>query len=120
MVRRGAARHPGAMIEVDNLSKRYGDTAVVRDVSFRCDPGTVTGFLIATFLTLWAVSGQLFTLVVVIYETNTGIASVCIAVIFNLFALGLLIPYAWRTMGAILRYTPPTDAVAAPRRWYLL
>jgi ABC-2 type transport system ATP-binding protein len=33
------------MIEVDHLSKRYGDHAAVSDVSFRCEPGTVTGFL---------------------------------------------------------------------------
>jgi ABC-2 type transport system ATP-binding protein len=33
------------MIEVENLSKRYGAHTAVRDVSFRCDPGTVTGFL---------------------------------------------------------------------------
>ncbi|WP_067824552.1 ABC transporter ATP-binding protein [Actinomadura kijaniata] len=33
------------MIEVSGLSKRYGDVPAVRDVSFRCEPGTVTGFL---------------------------------------------------------------------------
>src|SRR4051794_31216730 len=33
------------MIEADHLSKRYGDHAAVDDVSFRCEPGTVTGFL---------------------------------------------------------------------------
>ncbi|HEX8102725.1 MAG TPA: ATP-binding cassette domain-containing protein [Solirubrobacteraceae bacterium] len=33
------------MIEADLLSKRYGHTAAVSDVSFRCEPGTVTGFL---------------------------------------------------------------------------
>ncbi|MFF5171504.1 ABC transporter ATP-binding protein [Micromonospora sp. NPDC000089] len=33
------------MIAVDNLTKRYGPHAVVEDVSFRCEPGTVTGFL---------------------------------------------------------------------------
>jgi ABC-2 type transport system ATP-binding protein len=35
----------GAMIEVTNLSKRYGSQLAVDDVSFRCEPGTVTGFL---------------------------------------------------------------------------
>jgi len=35
---------PG-MIESDNLTKRYGGRTVVHDVSFRCDPGTVTGFV---------------------------------------------------------------------------
>ena len=33
------------MIEVENLSKRYGSVAAVSDVSFRCTPGTVTGFV---------------------------------------------------------------------------
>ncbi|GAA4958795.1 ATP-binding cassette domain-containing protein [Yinghuangia aomiensis] len=33
------------MIQVEKLSKRYGDHHAVRDVSFTCAPGTVTGFL---------------------------------------------------------------------------
>ncbi len=33
------------MIEINNLTKRFGDHAAVRDVSFTCEPGTVTGFL---------------------------------------------------------------------------
>ncbi|WBB70701.1 ATP-binding cassette domain-containing protein [Micromonospora sp. WMMD812] len=33
------------MISVENLSKRYGRHPAVDDVSFRCEPGTVTGFL---------------------------------------------------------------------------
>ena len=33
------------MIESHSLTKRYGGDAVVQDVSFRCQPGTVTGFL---------------------------------------------------------------------------
>jgi ABC-2 type transport system ATP-binding protein len=33
------------MIEVTNLSRRYGSQLAVDDVSFRCEPGTVTGFL---------------------------------------------------------------------------
>jgi len=33
------------MIEVDHLSKRYGDTLAVDDVSFVVQPGTVTGFI---------------------------------------------------------------------------
>jgi ABC-2 type transport system ATP-binding protein len=33
------------MIHVQHLTKRYGDQLVVDDVSFRCEPGTVTGFL---------------------------------------------------------------------------
>ena len=33
------------MIEIDRLTKRYGDRPVVDAVSFRCEPGTVTGFL---------------------------------------------------------------------------
>src|SRR4029079_1936184 len=35
----------GSMIEVDHLSKRYGSQLAVDDISFRCEPGTVTGFL---------------------------------------------------------------------------
>ncbi|MFF5259491.1 ABC transporter ATP-binding protein [Actinomadura viridis] len=33
------------MIEVEGLSKRYGEALAVDSVSFRCEPGTVTGFL---------------------------------------------------------------------------
>ena len=33
------------MIEAHGLTKRLGGRAVVSDVSFRCEPGTVTGFL---------------------------------------------------------------------------
>ncbi|WP_067500881.1 ABC transporter ATP-binding protein [Actinoplanes sp. TFC3] len=33
------------MISVDHLSKRYGAHPAVNDVSFTCEPGTVTGFL---------------------------------------------------------------------------
>lgn len=35
----------GFMIEVKNLTKRYGDFVAVDDVSFTCKPGRVTGFL---------------------------------------------------------------------------
>ena len=34
-----------AMIEATGLTKRLGGRTVVSDVSFRCEPGTVTGFL---------------------------------------------------------------------------
>jgi ABC-2 type transport system ATP-binding protein len=33
------------MISVEHLTKRYGSQLAVSDVSFTCDPGTVTGFL---------------------------------------------------------------------------
>jgi len=33
------------MIEAHGLTKRYGAQTAVQDVSFRCEPGTVTGFL---------------------------------------------------------------------------
>jgi ABC-2 type transport system ATP-binding protein len=33
------------MIEAHDLTKRLGGRAVVSDVSFRCEPGTITGFL---------------------------------------------------------------------------
>ena len=33
------------MIESDGLTKRFGGRTVVHDVSFACEPGTVTGFL---------------------------------------------------------------------------
>ncbi|MFF0466444.1 ABC transporter ATP-binding protein [Micromonospora zamorensis] len=33
------------MITVENLTKRYGPHPAVVDVSFQCEPGTVTGFL---------------------------------------------------------------------------
>src|SRR3954451_10454165 len=34
-----------SMIDVDHLSKRYGETLAVDDLSFKIRPGTVTGFL---------------------------------------------------------------------------
>jgi ABC-type Na+ transport system ATPase subunit NatA len=33
------------MIEATGLTKRLGGRTVVSDVTFRCEPGTVTGFL---------------------------------------------------------------------------
>jgi ABC-2 type transport system ATP-binding protein len=33
------------MIEVNDLTKRYGSQLAVDDVTFRCEPGTITGFL---------------------------------------------------------------------------
>jgi ABC-2 type transport system ATP-binding protein len=33
------------MIEAEKLTKRFGGRAVVEDVTFTCEPGTVTGFL---------------------------------------------------------------------------
>ena len=33
------------MIETEGLTKRRAGRAVVSDVTFRCEPGTVTGFL---------------------------------------------------------------------------
>jgi ABC-2 type transport system ATP-binding protein len=33
------------MISVEHVTKRYGKHTAVSDVSFRCEPGTVTGFL---------------------------------------------------------------------------
>jgi len=33
------------MIHVENLTKRYGSYVAVDDVSFGCEPGTITGFL---------------------------------------------------------------------------
>src|SRR4051794_28053370 len=42
--RQGAPDADG-MIEATGLTKRLGGRTVVSDVSFRCEPGTVTGFL---------------------------------------------------------------------------
>ena len=39
------AGHPLRMIEVDHVSKRYGTTLAVNDVSFRIDRGEIVGFL---------------------------------------------------------------------------
>jgi ABC-2 type transport system ATP-binding protein len=42
----GAGRtDAGPMIAVDHLSKRYGSQLAVDEISFACEPGTVTGFL---------------------------------------------------------------------------
>jgi ABC-2 type transport system ATP-binding protein len=43
-IRRGSAR-PGGPIEVEHLTKRFGPTAAVDDLTFRVQPGRVTGFL---------------------------------------------------------------------------
>jgi ABC-2 type transport system ATP-binding protein len=42
---RRAPPDAGLMIAVDHLTKRYGSQLAVDDISFRCEPGTVTGFL---------------------------------------------------------------------------
>lgn len=41
----GSGLHDGVMIEVQNLTKRYGATTAVDDLSFTVEPGIVTGFL---------------------------------------------------------------------------
>jgi ABC-2 type transport system ATP-binding protein len=41
----GPAGHRGAMIEITSLTKRYGETVAVDDLSFIVRPGIVTGFL---------------------------------------------------------------------------
>ena len=33
------------VIELDGLTKRYGDTLAVDDLSFSVEPGKITGFL---------------------------------------------------------------------------
>lgn len=43
MVRRVTVRSVDPVIEVQNLTKRYGDLTAVRDISFRLEPGVVTG-----------------------------------------------------------------------------
>jgi ABC-2 type transport system ATP-binding protein len=40
-----AGFHAACMIAVEHLSKRYGRQLAVDDISFHCEPGTVTGFL---------------------------------------------------------------------------
>ena len=45
MCRRGRSVHRVGMIVVEHLTKRYGRHTAVDDVSFTCQPGTVTGFL---------------------------------------------------------------------------
>src|SRR4051794_36341322 len=42
---RRSERDACPMIESDGLTKRFGGRTVVHDVSFACEPGTVTGFL---------------------------------------------------------------------------
>src|SRR5579862_3955522 len=44
-VRRTPERREQVMIEVQNLTKRYGKTVAVDEVSFVVEPGRVTGFL---------------------------------------------------------------------------
>jgi len=45
MCRRARPQHASGMITVTSLTKRYGPVAAVDDVSFTCEPGTITGFL---------------------------------------------------------------------------
>src|SRR5205085_12580003 len=40
-----AVRDSAGMIQTNGLTKRLGGRTVVSDVTFRCEPGTVTGFL---------------------------------------------------------------------------
>src|SRR6476619_4159942 len=40
-----AGRESAGMIQTDGLTKQLGGRTVVSDVTFRCEPGTVTGFL---------------------------------------------------------------------------
>src|SRR6188472_787906 len=40
-----AGRESAGMIETNGLTKQLGGRTVVSDVTFRCEPGTVTGFL---------------------------------------------------------------------------
>src|SRR3954462_4577317 len=40
-----AGRQSAGMIQTDGLTKQLGGRTVVSDVTFRCEPGTVTGFL---------------------------------------------------------------------------
>src|ERR1700748_802079 len=40
-----AARESAGMIQASGLTKQLGGRTVVSDVTFRCEPGTVTGFL---------------------------------------------------------------------------
>ncbi len=45
MARPSCAADTGRMIQVENLTKRYGDKLAVDDLSFEVRPGVVTGFL---------------------------------------------------------------------------
>lgn len=45
MCLRAHPEHAGGMITVTSLTKRYGPVAAVDDVTFTCEPGTITGFL---------------------------------------------------------------------------
>ena len=45
MCRRARPQHASGMITVTSLTKRYGPIAAVDDVTFTCEPGTITGFL---------------------------------------------------------------------------
>src|SRR5215208_1150005 len=40
-----AGRESAGMIQTDGLTKQLGGRTIVSDVTFRCEPGTVTGFL---------------------------------------------------------------------------
>jgi ABC-2 type transport system ATP-binding protein len=45
MVRASDPRDAEAMIEIDHVTKRYGEKLAVDDVSFTVQPGVITGFL---------------------------------------------------------------------------
>jgi ABC-2 type transport system ATP-binding protein len=60
------------MIEVENLTKRYGAHTAVDGVSFRCDPGTVTGFLGPN----WAGKSTTLRMIVGLTPPSAGSASV--------------------------------------------
>jgi ABC-2 type transport system ATP-binding protein len=44
MVQTGRSRDAVGMIEIEHVTKRYGDKLAVDDVSFVVQPGIVTGF----------------------------------------------------------------------------
>jgi hypothetical protein len=92
--------------------------------------GTVWSFLIACIITIWAVVGELATIMVLLQELAVGTLSVSLSwlfVVLLLIAEVLLVVYAWSTMrGTIVhRETQEPGAAAGaddtrPRGWSLL
>jgi hypothetical protein len=88
--------------------------------------GYVWSFLLACTFTVWAVVGELATLVLVLREIQAGVLSDSTSWLFLallVISVIAIIVYSWIRIGATVEWTPAPAAFAAatrPRRWRLL
>jgi len=91
--------------------------------------GFVFGFLAASSITLWAVTGQLVALAMLVRELQSDVLLQRIWIAVTISALVLVWVYAWRTMRAVMLYKAKASgpkmrgisgAPSKPQRWALL